>query len=432
MIARGARASTAWHTEARVAIEASGAFLARNFTRERSAVLADGLAAAIAVALPWSTTVCVALTWLYLIALVPNLEAAELRRAFAAPISALPAALFALAALGMFWADVPIGDRLEGLSGFRLVLFIPGLLLRFRYSPNAHWVLAGFLVSATALLVLSWLLFAFPGIPWHRPGVVLDVPVRDRITQSGEFTVAIFALGALAAAAWRARRPWYAALLIALALGFLANIVYVVTSRTALVALPVLLVLFGLRQFGKKGLLALLVASAALGVLAWASSPYLRARVGSAIEEAQRYVGENADTSVGERLEFWKKSVAFIAAAPVIGRGTGSIHDMFRRAASGEAGPASIASANPHNQIFAVAIQLGAVGVALLLAMWSVHLALFWRPGLAAWIGLVVVVQNVVSSLFNSHLFDFTQGLGYACGVGVAGAAVLRQESARA
>jgi len=346
-------------------------------------------------------------------------------------MSALPTALFVLAALGMFWADVPIGERLEGLSGFRLVLFIPGLVVRFRYSPNAHWVLAGFLASATALLALSWVLFAFPGIPWHRPGMALDVPVKDRITQSGEFTVAIFALAALAANAWRAQRHWYAAFLIALALGFLANIVYVVTSRTALVTLPVLFVLFGLRQFGKKGVFALLVAGAALSVLAWGSSPYLRARVSSAVEEAQRYVGENADTSVGERLEFWRKSVAFIAAAPVIGRGTGSIRDMFSRAATGETGPASIASANPHNQIFAVAIQLGVVGVALLLAMWSVHLALFWRPGVAAWIGLVVVVQNVVSSMFNSHLFDFTQGLGYAWGVGVAGAVVLRQTTTR-
>ena len=31
-------------------------------------------------------------------------------------------------------------------------------------------------------------------------------------------------------------------------------------------------------------------------------------------------------------------------------------------------------------------------------------------PGLVEWIGLVVVVQNIVGSLFNSHLFDFTQG----------------------
>jgi len=40
---------------------------------------------------------------------------------------------------------------------------------------------------------------------------------------------------------------------------------------------------------------------------------------------------------------------------------------------------------------------------------------------------LVVVTQNVVSSLFNSHLFDFTQGWIYVFGVGVAGGVVLRQ-----
>jgi len=59
--------------------------------------------------------------------------------------------------------------------------------------------------------------------------------------------------------------------------------------------------------------------------------------------------------------------------------------------------------------------------------MWILHINLFNAPGLAAWIGLSVVVLYVVSSLFNSHLFDFTQGLGYALAVGVAGAVVLRE-----
>jgi hypothetical protein len=36
-------------------------------------------------------------------------------------------------------------------------------------------------------------------------------------------------------------------------------------------------------------------------------------------------------------------------------------------------------------------------------------------------------VQNVVSSLFNSHLFDFTQGWLYVIGVGIAGGMVLRE-----
>ena len=37
----------------------------------------------------------------------------------------------------------------------------------------------------------------------------------------------------------------------------------------------------------------------------------------------------------------------------------------------------------------------------------------------------MVVVQNVVGSLFNSHLFDFVQGWVYVIGVGVAGGTVL-------
>ncbi len=53
---------------------------------------------------------------------------------------------------------------------------------------------------------------------------------------------------------------------------------------------------------------------------------------------------------------------------------------------------------------------------------------LFRGAGLADWIGLVVVVQNIVGSLFNSHLFDFVQGWVYVVGVGVAGGMVLKQE----
>ncbi len=40
-----------------------------------------------------------------------------------------------------------------------------------------------------------------------------------------------------------------------------------------------------------------------------------------------------------------------------------------------------------------------------------------------AWFGFVVVAQNILGSLFNSHISDFTQGWLYVIGVGVLGAA---------
>jgi hypothetical protein len=52
-------------------------------------------------------------------------------------------------------------------------------------------------------------------------------------------------------------------------------------------------------------------------------------------------------------------------------------------------------------------------------------------PGgsLLAWIGLIAVVQNVVSSLFNSHLFDFYQGWLYVSAVGIVGGQLQREKA---
>jgi O-antigen ligase len=59
--------------------------------------------------------------------------------------------------------------------------------------------------------------------------------------------------------------------------------------------------------------------------------------------------------------------------------------------------------------------------------MWFAHYAMFTSTGLIAWIGAVVVTQNIISSLLNSHLFDFHEGWIYVLGVGVTGG-MLRNE----
>jgi O-antigen ligase len=137
------------------------------------------------------------------------------------------------------------------------------------------------------------------------------------------------------------------------------------------------------------------------------------------IEEVQDRNDPTAESSAGYRIGFWKMSVTAIREAPVIGHGTGAMTEAFRRQGSDSA-------VNPHNQIFAVGIQLGIVGIVVLIAMWAAHWRLFFVSSQASWFGLVVVTQNIVSSLFNSHLSDFTQGWIYVFGVGVLAGMVLR------
>ena len=67
----------------------------------------------------------------------------------------MPVALFVLAALGMTWADVSWAERFGGLDSFAKLLMIPILLTRFRRSDRGLWVMVGYLVSCTMVLVLA-------------------------------------------------------------------------------------------------------------------------------------------------------------------------------------------------------------------------------------------------------------------------------------
>jgi hypothetical protein len=65
-------------------------------------------------------------------------------------------------------------------------------------------------------------------------------------------------------------------------------------------------------------------------------------------------------------------------------------------------------------------------------AIWIAQLLLFRGAGLVAWTGLVIVASNIVGSLFNSFIFDFTEGWIYVFGVGVAAGMVRRSADAGA
>jgi O-antigen ligase len=403
--------------------------LATGVRAPRLGQLADGLAIAVAVSLPWSTSATSILIVLWLVAVVPTLDVASLRRELLSPAGGLPVLLWGLGAVGMLWADVGWSERIAGLNGFHKLLVIPLLLAQCRRSVQAKWVILGFLGSALVLLAVSWALVLTPGLTWRGRGNP-GVPVKDYILQSEIFAICAFGLIGQAAELWRTR-PRLSLVLVLVAAVFIANVGYVATARTTLVVIAALLVLFGLRQFGWRGGLVASLVGAVLAGAIWASSPYLRERVSVAVEQVQTYGTSNVDTPVGLRLEYWRKSLTLIAEASIIGHGTGTIPQLFRRDATAQTSP-MLLTTNPHSQILAVAVQLGLIGVAVLVAMWAAHLALFRDGTLVAWFGLVIVTYNVVSSLFNSHLFDFSQGWLYVFGVGLTGGMVLRTTRAAA
>jgi len=402
--------------------------------------VADALAMAVVISLPWSTSVTASLIGLWLLSTLPFLRSpwlqkslSVLRYARTTLAGIFPLLLWSIAVLGMLWADVSWPERLRGLAGFHKLLVIPLLIVQFSRSAQAQHILVAYLLSCTVLLIFSWASLLWPTAAW---GPYPGVPVRDYIAQSGEFVLCAFGSLHIALNALKIKRHLIGLVFAGLALAFLINAFYVATSRTQLVVFPFLVAVFGIQRFGLRGAVYAALATGAVLPSLWFTSPYLRGRVIDVVEAVQHSQAGDPPASAANELQistalhlsFLKKSLQFVEEAPLIGHGTGSITELYRRSAVGQTGTDATISTNPHNQTFAVAIQLGVLGVIVLYAMWISHARLmFSLPGQEGWIGFLLVIQNVISSLFNSHLFDFTQGWTYVFGVGIIGGFALQR-----
>jgi O-antigen ligase len=392
----------------------------------------DLLTVLLAILLPWSTTGVVIVVALWVIALVPTIEPGAFWRSLKRPVCVLPIALFVLALVGTLWSDAPWGERLHAVGPTAKLLVLPLLLYHCERSPRGLWVFIAFLVSCLLLMMASWLVAFDPRLSLklyfsrgdYTPAS--GIAVKNYIDQSQEFVLCAVALAYPVVTFLRTKRFRLAVLFAAIALSFLVNMMFVVISRTALVTLPIMAAVFALLHLRWRTAVAALGGAALLAALVWNVSPHLRGTVSKFVTDYQHTAIQNNESGMGSRLLYWQKSLQFFAEAPVIGHGTGSTRGLFERAAIGEIGARAVIVSNPHNQTLNVAVQWGVIGIVVLYAMWLLHLLLFRGDGLANWIGLMVVVQNVFTSLFNSHLFDFHEGWMYVLGVGVAGGMMLR------
>ncbi|MDY6949748.1 MAG: O-antigen ligase family protein, partial [Pseudomonadota bacterium] len=323
--------------------------------------IADALAIAVAVSLPWSTSATVILVILWALSLIAMFDLRALRATVMTPAGGLPVLLVLLGALGMAWADVDVMARLDGAESFLKLLAIPLLLIQFQRSGRGLWVLGAFVFSCTVLLIATALIMLVP--PLAESLLRFDnVIVKNAASQSGEFVLCVFGLAYVAVeAAERRQWRWFAGIALIM-IGMLTSMAFLATGRTALVTIPVLLVLFAVRRLSARAAAAVLAGAAVLAAVAWSSAPYLRERTVAVWTETRNYLASNEQNSSGERLAFYTYSLGFISEAPVIGHGTGTITKLFAEVTAGKTGAAGSATTNPHNQTLAVAIQTGLIG----------------------------------------------------------------------
>jgi len=375
--------------------------------------------------LPLSTTAQNIAVAIFMLLALLTLDIARYKATLRSPAGYLPVALFALILIGTLWSVQPYGVALRWVTPYAKLLLIP-LVIATSFTPRqALQISFGFLAACVFLLFLSLASLAWPSGPWHwfkSPGI----PVKDNAVQSGCFALCAFGLAIGSVRTWL-RGDRRAIAMGFLALLFFADIFVIYLSKTGMITAGSLLLLLILHTWNWRLALSIAIPSAIAIAIALSMSGPAQRRLAEMSTDihASDTIGETLSTAA--RMDFWTKAIGFVKEAPLLGHGTGSIKPLYQSLEASNPSPYGEATPDPHNQFLHVALQTGLLGGFVLLAMWIAHFRMFLRRDVVSIMGQAIVLQNVVGSLFNSHLTTVTQGMLYCLAVGVLGAAVRDQ-----
>ena len=389
-------------------------------------------AIATAFTLPFSTSGEAIAVSVFSVLAVLTMDYTRLAAVLRKPQAYLPLALFALILIGVLWSMLPLGSAIKWVGPYAKLLLIP-LVMATAFTPKqALQIGYGFLAGCVLMLALSYLYFLWPTGPWSwfkSPGV----PFKDNAVQSECFGLCAFGLSLAASRLWNQVERWRVIAIAVLAALFFADIFMLYISKTGALTAAALLGLLLLLIGGWRRGLLIAVAVLAIAALALTVSKPAQQRLAEIVVDMK--AGNSGSTSMetvstASRLDFWRKAVEFVRAAPLLGHGTGSIRPLYQTLEATRPSPYGEAVADPHNQVLHTVLQVGLVGGLLLLAMWAAHGWMFFGRNIASALGLAVVLQHVIGSMFNSHLSQVTQGMLYCTAVGLLGSLLLRARRA--
>ena len=359
------------------------------------------------------TNLFVVLGYLNFIALLAL--SAPTRRAAGSLPGMLAIGLLALFIVGASWSMAPHAESLLAIRKYSRLLLVPiGVALSRRDPRLAPRALIAFLAGAALLASASYLvrfdLMPVSDLGWWRAGDAKDAfAFRNHITIGILLSFATMVCFLLAS-----YRKTLRARLIAIAGGVLFAVPILVLNqgRTGYVDLFIgLVALFLLRTRltllrTTGGLAAIALLFAAFYVV----SPNFNSRTNDLIDE----VTTNKQTSPnGVRVSFMQTGLRAVAQHPLFGNGTGAFSEIYAPVAAqvwGAGTPMALARHQPHSEFLLVTVQLGALGLAVYIAL----LVALGRSALAVrsfetdTMALLWVIY-VATSTFNSLLWDTTE-----------------------
>lgn len=327
--------------------------------------------------------------------------------------------LFLLYAVGMFYSSVSWDDRLSWWMKYHKLLYIPLIISVLTVEEYRKLAIKAFLAGMLLILAISYLKWL--GMVPHKDVGQGYFVFKGRIAHNifMAYTMYLTLQLALQAFNWK-RWIWIVVSLLAA-----INIIFLVNGRSGQVIMLVLFVWFCWEAWRWKSIQWLAMLAVVVAGFYFLSNDLPKGRLLEIKQEVMNHDPNQAPTSSGLRMEFYKNSVTLIKQHPFFGGGTGSFEQEYRLLAETQK-TVSTYVPNPHNEFLLTGQQLGIFGLLLLGAFFVIPWILSYRIDAIkknmpvegyALRGLVLTL--VIGSLFNSLLLDAGEGKFYCVLAGV-------------
>ena len=335
------------------------------------------------------------------------------------PIAILAALAFM--ALSMLWTSASAQQAAHALAKHAKLLTIPILITLIRSRREAMVALTLYVAAQLLLLGGSYLLVLGVPLPW--------LPERNP-----DRTYALFSsyldqsviTAIFAALCWHLRhlvrlKGWRHLPVLVSGLALIC-VVFVFQGRTGHLVAVVMLSLVIMWELPRQWRFAALASPLLVLAALSASSEKVHSRFSLLSNEVQAFASEGViNSSSGLRLNLWHRATQSIATHPLVGSGVGSWgHEFAQLERSQGSDPSVDIRANPHQEYLLWGVELGALGLVLLLAI----LVSAWHDSLRVERDVRRAQQSVivglgVAALFNCTLYDALIGDFFCVALGL-------------
>lgn len=266
--------------------------------------------------------------------------------------------------LSFLWTESSSADALAGWGRHsRILWFIPVLYL-LRSPEQSLFTLKWFVAGMVMMMLSSWALVAGLPVPWATAKELPSLGIVHGSTLEQPVLLTF-----LAVVLWFMRDHWpqghWRWVPIGILLLTVFNVFFVMTGRSGFLVMLVFISMAVWWQLPKRWRWLVVGLPFVLAALMMVLSPRFQTRTSQVVKDVISYQQGSVESSQGQRLDYWHRSLLAVQEKPLMGHGVGSWRMNYHRLGGMQAD----APSNPHQQYLLWLVEAGVVGCIFFLGL---------------------------------------------------------------